>query len=570
MICPHAAIRPFLISQLEADQAPSTFDMKKAQGGNELAGLMYRIQVAPEDCTGCEACSWACPDSALTMTPINDVVSRERVNWDFAINVPNRGNMVDKTTAKGSQFQQPMLEFSAACEGCGETPYAKLVTQLFGERMVIANASGCSSVWAGTGGFNPLATNQLGQGPAWGRSLFEDAAEYGLGMARALQKRRENLAGKLEEFVNDEDHVKLISVELRDAINEWLAKRQDPQISQELARTIPSLLEQDPSLMALPAVQEILEIKDMLPKISNWVWGGDGWAYDIGYGGLDHVLASKTDINVLVMDTEGYSNTGGQISKATNLGAVQKFAPTGYRRAKKDLGAIAVAYEDVYVCSIAIGANYAQSVKALVEAESFPGPSLTLCYSPCIEHKILFPRGLSRLAEEMQKAVESGYWSLYRFNPKYIGHPTENPFTLDSKRIAIRMDQFTKLENRFQTLYRSHPDVAKKLSSDLQHWADDRLKKFKFLETQYQPISISNGSSGIKLDILYGSDTGTTTELAKRFSDLCRSRGYNVSVFELDEIQPEQLIGMSNVAVLCSTAGEGDKIFKAKIYHKEC
>ena len=558
MICPHAAIRPFLVSQLEADIAPAQFDMRVAKGGNDVAGMMFRIQVAPEDCTGCEACSWACPDDALTMTPLPDVIERERENWTFAAKLPSRGYMVDKNTLKGSQFQKPLLEFSGACEGCGETPYAKLVTQLFGERMVIANASGCSSVWAGTAAFNPLAVNDKGQGPAWGRSLFEDAAEYGLGMAKAIQTRRENLASKMEELVTDEDYKPLLSVELSQSINEWLKGRKDPVICQEAFLTIPGQIEAcGDKLTSVPLVQEIMASKDILPKISPWVWGGDGWAYDIGFGGLDHVLASRVNLNVLVMDTEGYSNTGGQISKATNLGAVQKFAPTGYRRAKKDLGAIAMAYEDVYVGSIAIGADYSQSVKTLIEAEAFDGASLVLCYSPCIEHKILFPRGLSRLAEEMKKAVDAGYWTLYRFNPSLIGVEGASPFILDSKRISMSMEEFTKLENRFQILRRTHPEVATGLSKQLQTWAEERHERLKWLEQRYKPITES-GADAVPLSILVGSDTGTTAELGSRMADLCRSRQFNVSLYDLDEVTPEMLQSMNNVVVLCSTAGEGE------------
>ena len=558
MICPHAAIRPFLISQLEADQAPANFDMRVAKGGNDVAGHMFRIQVAPEDCTGCEACSWACPDDALTMTPLPDVIQVERENWNFAINIPSRGYLVDKNTVKGSQFQQPLLEFSGACEGCGETPYGKLVTQLFGDRMVIANASGCSSVWAGTSAFSPLAVNAQGQGPAWGRSLFEDAAEYGLGMARAIQTRRQNLADKLEELVSDDEYKPLISVPLAQSINEWLKARSDPIICQEKFVEIPKLIQESgEKLNSVSLVQDIMESRDLLPKISPWIWGGDGWAYDIGFGGLDHVLASKTDLNVLVMDTEGYSNTGGQISKATNFGAVQKFAPNGYRRAKKDLGAIAMAYEDVYVGSIAIGADYAQSVKTLIEAEAFNGASLVLCYSPCIEHKILFPRGLSRLAEEMKKAVDSGYWTLYRFNPALIGVPGASPFTLDSKRISMTMQEFTKLENRFQILHRTHPDAAVSLSKQLQAWATERHNRLKWLEARYKPLAEA-GADAVPLQILVGSDTGTTTELANRMADMCRARKFNVSMYELDEVSPEMLQSMSNVVVLCSTAGEGE------------
>ena len=559
MICPHAAIRPFLISQLEMDKAPAEFDMRVAKGGNDVAGMMFRIQVAPEDCTGCEACSWACPDDALTMTPLPDVVEVERANWSFASNLPDRGYMVDKHTLKGSQFQKPMVEFSGACEGCGETPYGKLVTQLFGERMVIANASGCSSVWAGTSAFSPLAVNADGQGPAWGRSLFEDAAEYGLGMGRAIETRRANLRDKLEELVSDEEYKPLLSVELSQSINEWVGSGfSDPVVSQEMYKQIPAQIEAcGEKLTSLPIVRDILGSKDLLPKISMWIWGGDGWAYDIGFGGLDHVLASKANLNVLVMDTEGYSNTGGQISKATNFGAVQKFAPTGYRRAKKDLGAIAMAYEDVYVGSIAIGADYSQSVKTLIEAEAFDGASLILCYSPCIEHKILFPRGLSRLAEEMKKAVDAGYWTLYRFNPALVGVPGASPFTLDSKRLTMSMSEFTKLENRFQILYRTHPEVASDLSKQLQTWADERIQRLKWLEARYKPLS-EGGENDVPLAILVGSDTGTATELGNRMADICRARKFNVTLMDLDEATPEILQAMSNVVVLCSTAGEGE------------
>ncbi|CAD7948280.1 unnamed protein product [Amoebophrya sp. A120] len=304
-ICPHAAIRPFLVSQSEADEAPDTFDTKKAKGGVEVSGLLFRIQVAPEDCTGCEACSWACGDASLTMTPLSDVKEREVPKWDYAVNLPNRGHLVDETTFKGSQFQLPQLEFSGACEGCGETPYAKLVTQLFGPRMVIANSSGCSSVWSGTAGFSPFSVTEKGQGPAWGRSLFENAAEYGFGMARAIKQKRDILAGKVEEALY-EPRLGL-SPELKECFQEWLEKKEDAAISMDLAEKIPPLM--DKMRLDDPLLQQIRQSCDDLQKISCWIWGGDGWAYDIGFGGLDHVLAGGTDINILVMDTEGYSNT---------------------------------------------------------------------------------------------------------------------------------------------------------------------------------------------------------------------------------------------------------------------
>eukprot|EP00397_Hematodinium_sp_SG-2012_P000320 GEMP01000320.1.p1 GENE.GEMP01000320.1~~GEMP01000320.1.p1 ORF type:complete len:1805 (+),score=426.97 GEMP01000320.1:80-5494(+) len=554
-ICPHAAIRPFLINQQEVDEAPLTFDMRKAKGGSETAGLMYRIQVAPEDCTGCEACSWACGDDALTMTPLKDVRAQEVIHWDFGIRLPNRGNLVDPTTFKGSQFQQPLLEFSGACEGCGETPYAKMVTQLFGKRMVIANASGCSSVWAGTASFSPLAVDEKGRGPAWSRSLFEDAAEFGFGMARANKQKRDVLAGKIEEAIFDPEIEPALPQELKEALCEWLEKKEDAEIADDLSSTIPKLLDANPSLMSIfPLLAVIRETSTVLPKISTWIWGGDGWAYDIGFGGLDHVLAGGADLNILVMDTEGYSNTGGQVSKATNLGAVQKFAPEGYRRAKKDLGALAMAYEDVYVASVSMGANYGQCVKSFVEAEAYPGTSLILTYSPCIEHKIIFPRGLSRLAEEMKKAVDSGYWTLYRYNPMR-GMQGENAFQLDSKRLSISMTEFTNLENRFRTLHRSLPDVAESLENELQIWADRRHSQYKHREV----VGQTTASGSMQLTILVGTDTGTTMELAMRTANSCRSRDFNVELMEMDEMGDiSDLANKENVLLMCSTAGEGD------------
>jgi homodimeric pyruvate:ferredoxin (flavodoxin) oxidoreductase len=552
-ICPHAAIRPFLVTQDEADKglplSNNELTTKKAKGGAELSGLLFRIQVAPEDCTGCEACSWACGDMSLTMTPLKDELEKQKPMWDYLIDLPNRGHLVDKSSFKGSQFQLPQLEFSGACEGCGETPYAKMVTQLFGPRMVIANASGCSSVWAGTGGFSPLTVNEKGQGPAWGRSLFEDAAEYGFGMARALKQKRDNLAGKIEDALHMPE-LNLPPV-LRESFQEWLEKKEDADIAQDLAERIPKLM--DVFSYDAEILHQIYDGKDNLTKFSTWIWGGDGWAYDIGFGGLDHVLAGGTDVNILVMDTEGYSNTGGQVSKATNLGAVQKFAPEGYRRAKKDLGAIAMAYEDVYVASISMGANYGQSCKAMMEADAYPGTSLILSYAPCIEHKILFPRGLSRLAEEMKFAATSGYWPMYRYNPEktLIG---ENPFTLDQKSIPRPMDKFTGLENRFKTLHRSLPDVAEQLSLELQDWATRRHETMKWRESRD-----TESSDGIPLNLLVGTDTGVTMELAQRTAGMARARGFNVTLQELNEIADiDDLTNMQNIMVMCSTAGEGD------------
>jgi homodimeric pyruvate:ferredoxin (flavodoxin) oxidoreductase len=553
MICPHAAIRPFLVSQLEMDKAPKDFSMNPAKGGAEVAGLMYRIQVAPEDCTGCEACSWTCKDEALTMTPLSDVINVERENWNFSQSLTDKSARFDPSTVKGSQFQKPLLEFSGACEGCGETPYGKLVTQLFGDRMVIANASGCSSVWAGSAGSSSLTVNDQGRGPAWGRSLFEDAAEYGFGMARALKQRRDTLAARVEDVLVD--HPNDIPQILRLQLDEWYRRKEDAEIASELSMSIPKLLSELPAdkFAAVPNLKFIQDNADCLTKISPWIWGGDGWAYDIGFGGLDHVLSAGSDINILIYDTEGYSNTGGQVSKATQLGAVQKFSPEGYRRAKKDMGSIAMSYQDVYVASISLGASWSQSVKALTEAESYPGTSIVLCYSPCIEHKIKFPRGLSHLAEEMAKAVKSGYWSLYRYDPRRVNQGL-NPFQLDFKRLTMDMAAFTKLENRFGALERTHPEVAKELAEELHYQAN---MKMNHMVSMAQETSTATGSTFANLAILVGSDTGTTLEVAQRVAEQCRQRSFGVSLFELDELEAEDLSAFSNVLLMCSTAGEG-------------
>ncbi|CAK0884488.1 unnamed protein product [Prorocentrum cordatum] len=561
-ICPHAAIRPFLISQVEADKAPQTFEMVKAKGGIETAGLMYRIQVAPDDCTGCQACSNTCGDGALTMTPLPEVVNMEQSNWDFGIKLPDRGSYVEKSTVKGAMFQKPMLEFSGACEGCGETPYAKLATQLFGERLLIANASGCSSVWSGTAAFSPFAKNDHGQGPAYGRSLFEDAAEYGLGMAKSIKQRREQLGNRVSSLLNSEEHelvLGLLPARLRENMAEWLMHKEDPEISQRLARAIKEDLKgvQDGTLASAkkggktlaskagsmdmfrnsvtakvdtnteilrsaPIMQEIFSMDDSFVKVSPWIWGGDGWAYDIGFGGLDHVLAQSRDINlnVLIMDTEGYSNTGGQVSKATNYGSVQKFAPAGYRLAKKDLGAIAMSYEHVYVGSMAIGADYGQCVKSFLEAE----------------------------------AVEAGYWTLYRYNPA-LRLKGENPFRLDSKRLTRTVEEFTSTENRFMTLTRTNPEAAEQMKGALQEFVQRRHDKF----TRMAAGEDVGATTGVPLTILVGSDTGTAAELALRTKKMCEARNYNVTIMDLDEIgSAEDLSDHKNVLVLCSTAGEGD------------
>jgi len=501
---------------------------------------------------------------------------------------------VDSTTVKGSQFQQAMLEFSGACEGCGETPYAKLVTQLFGERMLIANASGCSSVWSGTAGFSPFAQNTDGQGPAYGRSLFEDAAEYGLGMAASMKQKRAQLTNRVDQLLHNEDNSAIFAMvpqPLKESLGEWWLNKKNPEVCQVIARDIQAQLKaisegkavakanakgslsskagsldmfrssidktntNSVVLKNAPIIQDIMSLQDHFMKVSNWIWGGDGWAYDIGYGGLDHVLAQskEVDFNVLIMDTEGYSNTGGQVSKATNFGSVQKFAPDGYRNAKKDMGTIAMGYEHIYVGSISMGADYGQSVKCLIEAEAYNGPSMILAYSPCIEHKILFPRGLSHLEEVMKQAVEAGYWSLYRFNPANVAKGL-NPFSLDSKRLTRTVEEFTSTENRFMTLHRTHPEVGRVMKAQLQDFVDRRHDRFKALAA-----GTETSTAGTPLTILVGSDTGTTIELASRTKRMAEARNYKVTVMDLDEISSvEQIRDHQNIMVLCATAGEGD------------
>ncbi|MDW7675630.1 MAG: pyruvate:ferredoxin (flavodoxin) oxidoreductase, partial [Bacillota bacterium] len=399
-VCPHAAIRPYLLDEAESAKAPAGFAAKKAIG-KQLAGLAYRIQVSPYDCAGCGSCAQVCPakEKALVMKPVEVQIAQEAANWDFAVNeITIKDNLWEKETVKGSQFAQPLLEFSGACAGCGETPYAKLVTQLFGDRMSIANATGCSSIWGGSAPSTPYCLNKEGKGPAWANSLFEDNAEYGYGMAIAVKKIREKIALLAEEAL-----VQDISAELKDALQVWLAGKDNSKASKEAAAKLLPLLEG----VENNTVREIANRKAFLVKRSQWIVGGDGWAYDIGYGGLDHVLACGEDVNVLVFDTEVYSNTGGQSSKATPVAAVAKFAASGKRIKKKDLGMIAATCGYVYVAQIAMGANMNQALKAIAEAEAYPGPSLIIAYAPCINHGI--KAGMGATMEEMKQAVEVGY-----------------------------------------------------------------------------------------------------------------------------------------------------------------
>ena len=467
MVCPHAAIRPVLITDEELKKAPKGFVAKKAVGRG-VEGLSFRIQVYPEDCVGCGNCADICPskEKALIMKPF--VTQQNQVpNQKYAENIPIRFGDFDLFSVKGSQLQQPLLEFSGACAGCGETPYLKLITQLFGDRMIIANATGCSSIWGGSAPSVPLAVNKDGHGPAWANSLFEDNAEYGFGMVLATIQRRNKLADLIKKAREK------ASGELKEAFTGWLKNKDNADGSKEYGNKIKSLLKNNHSDKLL---NEIWESRTLLTKKSIWSVGGDGWAYDIGYGGLDHVIAMNEDINILVFDTEVYSNTGGQSSKATPIGSVAKFAASGKKTKKKDLGVMAMTYGYVYVTSVAMGANKNQLIKALKEAESYPGPSLIIAYSPCINHGIR--KGMGKTQEEEKLAVEAGYWPLYRYDPR-LADKGKNPFQLDYKEPNGTLNDFIMGEVRYNTLTRSFPEEAKRLHKKLEEDVNARYKKYK-------------------------------------------------------------------------------------------
>ncbi|MBE7037515.1 MAG: pyruvate:ferredoxin (flavodoxin) oxidoreductase [Ruminococcaceae bacterium] len=470
LVCPHAAIRPILLTEEEANNAPEGFKVKDAIGP-QLKGLKFRIQVSAEDCLGCGVCAQVCPakEKALVMEPIDGMLEKEVDNWKYAMSVPVKDNLMDKATIKGSQFAMPYLEFSGACAGCGETPYIKLITQLFGDRMMIANATGCTSIWGGSAPSMPYCKNAKGQGPAWANSLFEDNAEFGMGMVLAVKKVRNTLKERMEAAIE-----KGISADLKAAFEEWIAGKDNAEASKAAAAKIEALIKD--ADLSMPELKEIAERCDFLVKRSQWAFGGDGWAYDIGYGGLDHVLASGEDINIFVVDTEVYSNTGGQSSKATPTAAVAKFAASGKKVKKKDLGMIATTYGYVYVAQIALGSNMNQAIKAIKEAEAYPGPSLIIAYAPCINHGIKV--GMANTILEEKKAVESGYWHLWRFNPE-LKEKGENPFILDSKEPTGEIKDFMEGENRYLVLKKAFPAIAEELFAKAEKDLKDRYETYK-------------------------------------------------------------------------------------------
>ena len=465
IVCPHACIRPYLVK--DGAELPEGFEVKKAVGKN-FAGYNYRVQVSPLDCTGCGNCVGVCPVNqkgakvALEMKPLASQKCQE-ANWEFAQTLPEFKGELNLKTVKESQFKKPLFEFSGACAGCGETPYVKLVTQLFGDRMIVANATGCSSIYGGSAPTCPYTVNEDGHGPAWANSLFEDNAEFGFGMNLGVSQRREKLAdnvAKLAEEAKDEA--------VKAAAEKWLAGMKDAKISKEAGEELIAKIEGCDCELCKAIVAD----KDLLTKKSFWIFGGDGWAYDIGYGGLDHVLAQGQDVNVLVLDTEVYSNTGGQASKSSPHAAVAKFAAAGKRTKKKDLGMMAISYGYVYVAQVAMS-DPAQVLKAMLEAEAYDGPSLIIAYAPCINHGIK----MDQAQAEIKKAVAAGYWQTYRFNPAAEG----KKFTLDSKDPTEDYQAFIRGENRYASLLRQFPDIAPELFESSQKDAVARLESYKKL-----------------------------------------------------------------------------------------
>ena len=468
-VCPHACIRPVLIDQ--NTQTPEGFVTKPAIG---VQGAKYRMQVSPLDCTGCGSCANVCPakEKALVMTPAEQV--HEEANYEFSEKVEQVASPFKADTVKGSQFKQPLFEFSGACAGCGETPYVKLVTQLFGDRMVIANATGCSSIYGGSAPTCPYTVNKEGHGPAWANSLFEDNAEFGYGINLAYTQRRSRLVEKVTALIKKwKGYAEGIA-----ACKAWLNNKDDAEGSKTASAALVKCLNEcnECGCKSDKLVAEILSEKDCLVKKSVWIFGGDGWAYDIGYGGLDHVLASGEDVNVLVLDTEVYSNTGGQASKSSPTGAVAKFAAAGKRVKKKDLGMMAMSYGYVYVAQVGMGASQAQLVKALSEAEAYHGPSLIIAYAPCINHGM----NMGKSQEEIKRAVDCGYWQLYRYNPDLI-EQGQNPFTLDSKEPTGDYQEFIKSETRYSSLAKTRPEIAEQLFAKSEKDAKERVAKYKSL-----------------------------------------------------------------------------------------
>ena len=472
LVCPHATIRPTLATPEELANKPASFETKAAIG---FKGYEFRMQVSPYDCTGCSNCVAVCPakEKALTMVPLDEAIAKEAENWEYAAALKETSAELKSMNIKNSQFKKPLFEFSGACAGCGETPYVKLMTQLFGDRMLVANATGCSSIYGGSAPTCPYTKNDKGRGPAWANSLFEDNAEFGYGMHLAYETRRGVLANMMSTLLNSD----AISTDMKNAIQAWLDGKNDAQASEEATEKLLSVLSSEKKTANgsdLATLENIEACKDCLIKKSVWIVGGDGWAYDIGYNGVDHVLASGEDVNILVLDTEVYSNTGGQASKSTPTGAIAKFAATGKRTKKKDLALLAMDYGYVYVAQVSMGADMNQVVKAFSEAEAYHGPSIIIAYAPCINHGI--KGGMDNSQLEMKKAVDCGYWQLFRYNPDLVG-TDKSPLAIDSKEPTSDYQAFLMNETRYASLAKVNPEAAKVLFAKNE---EDAAKKRAF------------------------------------------------------------------------------------------
>ncbi|NJM72725.1 MAG: pyruvate:ferredoxin (flavodoxin) oxidoreductase, partial [Scytonema sp. RU_4_4] len=495
MVCPHSVIRSQVYEPQHLENAPATFKSTNARE-HDWNGLKFTIQVAAEDCTGCGICVDVCPAKnkaqprlkAINMQPQAPLREQERSNWDFFLSLPNPDRRLLKLThINQQQMQEPLFEFSGACAGCGETPYIKLVSQLFGDRALVANATGCSSIYGGNLPTTPWTKNAEGRGPAWSNSLFEDNAEFGLGFRLSIDKQREfacELLQQLTPQIGETLVTSLLSAEQEDEADIYEQRERVTALKQRLdnlladVERLSATSRQNDNLRS--KLQNLKSLADLLVKKSVWIIGGDGWAYDIGFGGLDHVLASGRDVNILVLDTEVYSNTGGQMSKSTPRGAVAKFAASGKSAAKKDLGLIAMTYGNVYVASVAMGARDEHTLKAFLEAEAYPGPSLIIAYSHCIAHGI----NMSTAMQNQKAAVDSGRWLLYRFNPERIKEG-ENPLQLDSRAPKIPVEEYMYLENRFKMLTKSHPEQAKQLLQQVQQDVNIRWKLYQYLAARH-------------------------------------------------------------------------------------
>ncbi|WP_299446321.1 pyruvate:ferredoxin (flavodoxin) oxidoreductase [uncultured Phascolarctobacterium sp.] len=473
-VCPHAAIRPVLLTEEEAAKAPATLASKPAIGAK---GLRFAISVSPLDCAGCGNCAQVCPApkaKALVMKPLETQMPKAEA-WEYSQKeVAPKANPLNKKTMKGIQFEKPLLEFSGACAGCGETPYAKLVTQLVGDRMMIANATGCTSIWGASAPSMPYTKNSAGHGPSWANSLFEDNAEYGLGMFLGVKQSRERVAEKVKAMLAGE-----LPEDLKAALADWLENMNESEGTRQRADALTAVLATYKDKCAKCA--DLYAEKQFFVKRSHWIFGGDGWAYDIGYGGLDHVLASGENVNVMVFDTEVYSNTGGQSSKSTPTAAIAKFAASGKKTKKKDLGMMAISYGYVYVAQVAMGADKNQTLKAIAEAEAYDGPSLIIAYAPCINHGLKIGMGCSQLEEK--RAVECGYWATYRYNPE-LKAAGKNPFILDSKEPTANFREFLMGEVRYSSLAKMFPDTAEALFDKTENDAKTRLEGYKKLASQ--------------------------------------------------------------------------------------